>query len=107
MNASPLLSALPRDWLRLLLGVGVSLTVAMPTQFLGDQMVKDAGLSCQFIIARKPEGSPVTDRAIPLAIFQAESSIRKHYLRKWLRCSALDDFDIRSVGVVLWLIKWY
>lgn len=31
-------------------------------EFLGDQMVKDAGLSCRYIISRKPEGSPVTER---------------------------------------------
>lgn len=62
-------------------------------------MVKDAGLSCRFIIARKPEGAPVTERAIPLAIFQADASIRRHYLCKWLKCSALDDFDIRSVSL--------
>ena len=31
-------------------------------QFLGDQMVKDAGLSCRFIISRRPEGTPVTER---------------------------------------------
>lgn len=31
-------------------------------EFLGDQMVKDAGLSCRFIISKKPEGSPVTER---------------------------------------------
>lgn len=39
----------------------------------------------QFIIARLPEDTPVTDRAIPVAIFSAEPSIRKHYLRKWLK----------------------
>lgn len=61
-------------------------------------MVKDAGLSCRFIIARKPEGSPVTERAIPLAIFQAEPRVCRHYLCKWLKCSALDNFDIRSVS---------
>ena len=64
-------------------------------------MTKDAGLSCQFIIARKPEGAPVTQRAIPLAIFQAEHSVMKHYLRKWLCDAALNDFDIRSVGFLL------
>lgn len=31
-------------------------------EFLGDQMVKDAGLSCRFIISKKPEGAPVTER---------------------------------------------
>uniref|UniRef100_A0A8B9M2Z8 DNA polymerase epsilon catalytic subunit n=1 Tax=Accipiter nisus TaxID=211598 RepID=A0A8B9M2Z8_9AVES len=67
-------------------------------EFLGDQMVKDAGLSCRFIISKKPEGSPVTERAIPLAIFQAEPSVRKHYLRKWLKSPSLQDFNIRAVS---------
>ena len=31
-------------------------------QFLGDQMVKDAGLSCRFVISKKPQGCPVTER---------------------------------------------
>uniref|UniRef100_A0A8C4T9X8 DNA polymerase epsilon catalytic subunit n=1 Tax=Erpetoichthys calabaricus TaxID=27687 RepID=A0A8C4T9X8_ERPCA len=66
-------------------------------EFLGDQMVKDAGLSCRYVISRKPEGSPVTERAIPLAIFQAETSVRKHFLRKWLKTPALQDFDIRMI----------
>ncbi|XP_020776588.1 DNA polymerase epsilon catalytic subunit A [Boleophthalmus pectinirostris] len=66
-------------------------------EFLGDQMVKDAGLSCRFVISRKPEGSPVTERAIPLAIFQAETSVRKHFLRKWLKMPSLHDLDIRSI----------
>ncbi|XP_067406281.1 DNA polymerase epsilon catalytic subunit A [Emydura macquarii macquarii] len=66
-------------------------------EFLGDQMVKDAGLSCRFIISKKPEGSPVTERAIPLAIFQAELTIRKHYLRKWLKSPSLQDFNIRTI----------
>ncbi|XP_064470762.1 DNA polymerase epsilon catalytic subunit A-like [Ornithodoros turicata] len=66
-------------------------------EFLGDQMVKDAGLSCRYIISRKPEGSPVTERAIPLAIFQAEPSVKRHYLRRWLKASAMDHFDIREI----------
>jgi len=87
-------------------------------EFLGDQMVKDAGvlcqklmlsentffekslknslgLSCRFVISKKPEGAPVTERAIPLAIFEAEPSIKKHYLRKWLKDNTMQDFDIR------------
>ncbi|XP_060641327.2 DNA polymerase epsilon catalytic subunit A [Anolis sagrei] len=66
-------------------------------EFLGDQMVKDAGLSCRFIISKKPEGAPVTERAIPLAIFQAELSVRRHYLRKWLKSPSLQDLDIRTI----------
>lgn len=66
-------------------------------EFLGDQMVKDAGLSCRYVISRKPEGSPVTERAIPLAIFQAELGVKRHYLRKWLKNPSLQDLDIRSI----------
>ncbi|KAI1296371.1 DNA polymerase epsilon catalytic subunit [Mortierella claussenii] len=66
-------------------------------EFLGDQMVKDKGLNCKFIIAAQPVGSPVTERAIPVAIFSAEPAVMKFYLRKWLRDSSLQDFDIRSI----------
>lgn len=36
-------------------------------------------------------------RAIPLAIFQAEDAVKKHFLRKWLKDSSLGDIDIRDV----------
>ncbi|KZC07383.1 PREDICTED: DNA polymerase epsilon catalytic subunit A [Dufourea novaeangliae] len=66
-------------------------------EFLGDQMVKDAGLACKYIIANKPPGAPVTERAIPLAIFQSEPAIRRHYLRKWLKDPGLQSDDIRQI----------
>ncbi|XP_055613279.1 DNA polymerase epsilon catalytic subunit 1 [Uranotaenia lowii] len=66
-------------------------------EFLGDQMVKDAGLACKFIISKKPDGAPVTERAIPLAIFQSEPSVRRHYLRRWLKDNTMGDADIRDV----------
>ncbi|KAF5297091.1 hypothetical protein FQA39_LY02671 [Lamprigera yunnana] len=66
-------------------------------EFLGDQMVKDAGLACKYVISKKPEGAPVTERAIPLAIFQAEEAVQKYYLRKWLKDSTLNNFDIRDL----------
>lgn len=40
----------------------------------------------------------VSIRAIPLAIFQAEPSVKKHFLRKWLKMPSLHDLDIRSVS---------
>ena len=46
-------------------------------EFLGDQMVKDAGLACKFVISKKPEGAPVTERAVPLAIFQVRRETDK------------------------------
>ncbi|XP_043195220.1 DNA polymerase epsilon catalytic subunit A-like [Amphibalanus amphitrite] len=66
-------------------------------EFLGDEIVKEAGLACQYIISKKPEGAPVTERAVPLAIFQAEPSVKRHYLRRWLKDSSLKDFDIRQI----------
>ncbi|XP_033110052.1 DNA polymerase epsilon catalytic subunit A-like isoform X2 [Anneissia japonica] len=66
-------------------------------EFLGDQMVKDKGLACRFIISRKPDGAPVTERAVPLAIFQAEPGVKKHYLKKWLKNPSMTDFDIRRI----------
>nr|XP_003707004.1 PREDICTED: DNA polymerase epsilon catalytic subunit A [Megachile rotundata] len=66
-------------------------------EFLGDQMVKDAGLACKYIIANKPQGAPVTERAIPLAIFQSEPAIKRYYLRKWLKDPGLQSDDIRQI----------
>ncbi|KAJ8965898.1 hypothetical protein NQ314_003839 [Rhamnusium bicolor] len=37
-------------------------------EFLGDQMVKDAGLACKYVISRKPDGAPVTERTFGGAI---------------------------------------
>lgn len=66
-------------------------------EFLGEQMVKDKGLACKFIISAKPLGAPVTERAVPVAIFDAEESVKQHFLKKWLKDSSLTDFDLRSI----------
>lgn len=42
--------------------------------------------------------SCICNSAIPLAIFQSELSVRRHYLRKWLKDTSIDDdIDIRDV----------
>lgn len=66
-------------------------------EFLGDQMVKDKGLACKFVISAKPFGAPVTERAVPIAIFAAEPSVKKHFLRKWLKDNGLQEFDLRTI----------
>ena len=66
-------------------------------EFLGDNMVKDKGLSCRFIVSAKPHGAPVTERAVPVAIFTAEPSIKRHFLRKWLKDTSTMDFELRSI----------
>ncbi|KAF7306469.1 DNA polymerase epsilon catalytic subunit [Mycena indigotica] len=66
-------------------------------EFLGDQMVKDKGLACKFIISAKPIGAPVTERAVPVAIFSAEESVKRTYLRKWLKDNSLTTFELREI----------
>lgn len=52
-------------------------------QFLGDERIKDKGLNCNYVIARRPDNLPTSDRAIPVAIFSTEPSVARTYLRKW------------------------
>lgn len=63
--------------------------------FLGDTMVKDKGLMCQYIVARDPQGAPVSERAIPVAIFETEPEMMKVYIKKW--CKISSDVAIRSI----------
>ena len=71
---------------------------------LGMDQVKDKGLNCKLLICRKPSGRPVTVRAIPVAIFESEPAVMRHYLRKWLKDPNMadenGDFDVRN------LIDW-
>ncbi|KAH8828165.1 hypothetical protein DL96DRAFT_1602053 [Flagelloscypha sp. PMI_526] len=66
-------------------------------EFLGDGMIKDKGLACKFIISAKPLGAPVTERAVPVAIFSADESVKRTYLRKWLKDNSLLTFDLRDI----------
>eukprot|EP00741_Cyanophora_paradoxa_P006031 tig00000970_g5849.t1 len=66
-------------------------------EFLGASMVKDKGLNCTYVISRLPQGAPVTERAVPIAIFSAEEAVMKRHLRAWLKDSSLEDFDPRSI----------
>lgn len=79
-------------------GKSTSLTTAARlADFLGPEMVKDKGLNCNLIISRLPAGSPTTERAIPVAIFSAEPSVKRYFLRKWLKDPTLDVEDFREV----------
>ncbi|KAI6220384.1 DNA polymerase epsilon catalytic subunit [Aphelenchoides fujianensis] len=61
-------------------------------EFLGAEMVKNAGLACH------PADAPVTDRTIPVAIFQAERRLMVKFLRKWTKSSKIDEFvDVRDI----------
>ncbi|RLN92387.1 hypothetical protein BBJ28_00012461, partial [Nothophytophthora sp. Chile5] len=66
-------------------------------EFLGEDMIKDKGLTCKMIIAARPYGEKVTERAIPTAIFATEDAVKRHFLKKWLKDPHLQDFDIRTI----------
>ena len=71
-------------------------------------MVKNGGLACKFIISKYPQGAPVTERTLPLAIFQADPKICVHFLRKWTKNSGIQIDNIHrhkrgDWGIELWL----
>ncbi|KAI1499126.1 DNA polymerase family B [Biscogniauxia marginata] len=79
-------------------------------EFLGEQMVKDKGLNCKYIICARPRNAPVTDRAVPVAIFSAEPEIKRRFLTKWLKEEPSDtdpralldwDYYIERLGSVI------
>ncbi|AEO59723.1 hypothetical protein MYCTH_2139989 [Thermothelomyces thermophilus ATCC 42464] len=78
--------------------------------FLGEGMVKDKGLNCKFIICARPKGAPVTERAVPVAIFSAEEETKRLYLKKWLKEEPADtdpralldwDYYLERLGSVI------
>ncbi|KAG6010556.1 DNA polymerase epsilon catalytic subunit [Claviceps maximensis] len=78
--------------------------------FLGEQMVKDKGLNCKFIICSRPRNAPVTERAIPVAIFSADEPIKRAYLKKWFKEEPADtdpralldwDYYLERLGSVI------
>ncbi|CAA0178621.1 unnamed protein product [Arabidopsis thaliana] len=64
-------------------------------EFLGVTMVKDKGLRCQYIVACEPKGTPVSERAVPVAIFTTNPEVMKFHLRKW--CKTSSDVGIRLI----------
>ncbi|KJR83517.1 DNA polymerase epsilon subunit 1 [Sporothrix schenckii 1099-18] len=64
--------------------------------FLGEGMVKDKGLNCKFIICARPRNAPVTERAVPVAIFSADEPTKRMYLKKWLK-EEPQDTDPRAL----------
>lgn len=50
--------------------------------FLGNELVQNSGLSCHLLISKQPAGAPVTERAIPVAIFGAAEAVKVHLTGK-------------------------
>ncbi|KAA8497716.1 DNA polymerase epsilon catalytic subunit A [Porphyridium purpureum] len=68
--------------------------------FLGDDMVKDKGLACKYVIAKRPFGTQVTERPVPVDIFKASPAVRARFLKRWLRTHDEQDTELRE------LIDW-
>lgn len=66
-------------------------------EFLGPDIVRDKGLATMYVIARKPDDSQITARAIPIQIFEfGNEVVRRKLLRKWTKCSD-GDLDLKSL----------
>ena len=94
---SPLPSPPTHPWMNMVLVYGIDFLSYNNFAIIVNWNCFIAGLSCKFVISKKPEGAPVTERAVPLAIFEAEPSIRRHYLRKWLKVH-------HTEGYLFWVI---
>lgn len=64
-------------------------------EFLGQEMVKDAGLATKYIISAKPHGAPITERAIPVSIFSSDK--KEYFLKRWLKDPTLEKFGPREI----------
>ncbi|GAB4815178.1 hypothetical protein N2152v2_002224 [Parachlorella kessleri] len=74
-------------------------------QFLGDERIRDKGLVCNYVIARRPESQPTAARAIPVAIFSTEPSVARSYLRQW--CGGdIGSSDPSQVPDVREIVDW-
>lgn len=75
-------------------------------------MVKDKGLNCNLIISRYPTGAPVTERAIPVAIFRFFSTFLFHYFFLILYIECLTQIYVYiciCIYACVWisLFMWY
>jgi DNA polymerase epsilon subunit 1 len=74
-------------------------------EFLGDQIVKSEGLKCAYVVANKPYGAMVTERAVPTAIFLTDASTRRRFLTKWLKFYGSDD-ELTLRQILDWDYYW-
>ncbi|MES1919285.1 hypothetical protein MHBO_001142, partial [Bonamia ostreae] len=67
-------------------------------EFLGDKMIQGEGLSLKFVISRFPEKMSVSERVIPVTIFQVDDvETKKRFLKKWCKQSSMQSFDVRDI----------
>lgn len=72
-------------------------TVKRLIEFLGIEVKGDSGVTAQFVIADRPRNAPVAERAIPIAIFSADVTQQRTYLRRWLKDNNLETFELKAI----------
>lgn len=66
-------------------------------EILGPEIIKDKGLNCKILISKKPEGSTVTERALPSVVFSLPDPEKIKFLKLWLKDNSLKDPSFQSV----------
>ena len=66
-------------------------------EFLGKEMVKGKGITCTFLISKKPIGAPLNQRVIPVSIFNVDERTKKRFLKKWLKESDNVNVDMKAI----------
>eukprot|EP01116_Phalansterium_solitarium_P016004 TRINITY_DN3613_c0_g1_i2.p1 TRINITY_DN3613_c0_g1~~TRINITY_DN3613_c0_g1_i2.p1 ORF type:complete len:1510 (-),score=589.87 TRINITY_DN3613_c0_g1_i2:2531-7060(-) len=66
-------------------------------ELLGQDMIKDKGLNCSYVVSKKPPGAPVTERVIPTAIFSTPLAEQLHFLRKWCKDPGMTEVEVRDI----------
>lgn len=69
-------------------------------ELFGEKMIEQAGLKCTYIVSEFPKGVQVSQRCIPVIVFQMEKEDCLRYLRKWTENRNLNSTDVR--GIIDW-----
>ncbi|EPR78048.1 DNA polymerase epsilon, partial [Spraguea lophii 42_110] len=76
-----------------------TVTLKKLSDIIGDEILNERNIKCEFIISKYPFDEPVANRTIPTIVFSVEEEIRKKILKKWIKKN-IDSDDIRE------LIDW-
>jgi DNA polymerase elongation subunit (family B) len=69
--------------------------------FLGEAVAANAGLATMYIVSSQPDDAQVTDRAIPVKVFElGNEKQRDNLLRKWTKQADANRLELRN------LIDW-
>jgi DNA polymerase epsilon subunit 1 len=68
-----------------------TLTARRLSEFMGEKILEEKGLKCEYPVVKYPESDPVTSRVIPINIFYMEKEQRDMYLARWTKKKTFGD----------------